>query len=186
MQNKTLLVTDNFEIKLVVDTMHSPRNLESFLNQSNKNENLILEGVEVYERNSKGDYEKISDASARAIKTKRIVLAYHNSKGIHAPRYGTELLMPVKFRVEGLRNGLIGKVPVFGRYLPETDIEKLNYLVRQLSNKSFIPFYAPYQRSGQDEFQRLFEGVVEDPTKIPAVLLNVTDSSVYSMSIPKE
>jgi len=94
--------------------------------------------------------------------------------------------MPVKFRVHGLKNGLIGKLKLPGTHDFERDLERLNYVDKQLKGKHFVPFYAPHQRQGQYEFSKLFEGIVNNPEKIPLVLLNITDNSVYSMSIPKE
>jgi len=185
MNNKIILVTDNFKIKLVVDTLHSKINLESLLNNPTTNENLILEGVEVYERNNKGIYESLSGADVRAIKTSGIVLAYSSQQKIYSPLYQNSSLMPIKFRVKGLNNGLIGKVQVSGRHIPTTKIDKLKYISRQLNSKSFVKFYEPHQRKGQTEFQNLFDGIL-DVQDISPVLLNITDKSVYSMSIPEE
>lgn len=194
---KTIIFADNFDIRLITDAIHLPRttNLETFLNDREQDE-LILEGVTIQERDkASGQYKPLSTDDLQAIKISHIVLVCGLDKErLFAPtqQYGNQAIIPVKFRLEGLERGLISGVNLPGNHVPQDDVTKLVYINKQLRDKRFIPFYAPHQKPGQSYFLDLFtsKGRRTNPALqrklLDRILLNRTDYSVYTTSIPKE
>lgn len=195
---KTIIFADNFNIRIVAEAIHLPnaKNIESYLNIPN-NEEVILEGAEVYERVFKKGYNFLSKEDAQAIKTSHIVMVCGGNKDlIYTPEQGIgkTFKLPVKFRLEGLERGLIGGIVLSGdeeEIKKLEDIEKLKYLTKQLKDQKFIKFYKPHQRPGQYSFIDLFKfkGTKFDrellQKKLDIVLLNRTNYSVYTTSIFK-
>lgn len=207
--SKTIIFADNFDIRLVVDSVHLPscNNLEAYLNLPKDNEELILGGVDVYKRKDaekgilkgvdiyKRRFKLLTRVPAQTVKTSHIVMVCgtDNQKIYAPPEHGKTFRFPLKFRLEGLERGLIGEVKLFGDKQEVRDsnmIEQLGYINTQLTDKRFIKLYNPHQNPEQDEFTNLFRFGINPVDKsflsrtLKKVLLNRTDSSVFAKEIP--
>jgi len=197
-----VIFTENFQKRILADDIVGIKKLESYLNNSQDKNEIILEDVRSDYNQGNGIWvPKDHERDYQSINTNHIDFIFGPEELIYTKTHLTlDKEVSVLWGMKGLHHALIGDIKSPGTYKPQRfnlgdsdsekkkkDRELITYLTKKLK-RNFIPFYNPRTDSpdAEKEFEYLFNGTEIKMSEINKVLLNnrkqsksTTTKSVY-------
>lgn len=190
-KKKVLLFTENFEKRILAEDVVGVKNLESFLNNAQTKNRIILEGITSFYKED-GIYKpKDHIRGYQILNTNHIDFIYGAEDLIYSPENLTKYEeVSILWGMKGLHHSLIGDVRIPGNNTPKfkkdysneqthkKEFELISYLNKQLQ-KNFITLYNLRQdsRDSGKEFRQLSQGL-KLPKKIHKILINNKKQSI--------